>query len=110
MNTEQSPARRGTTRRKLHRRLRGIAVLVLSFLLLLPFAGPVQALPEEQVRNEPVVVSDQTEIVFTSTGPGQRVNGALPPAGATWPVDAYPATIPGGYQTENVWFAGLLNT
>ena len=111
MSAQQSPVHRpDTTRRTRRLRIRGLAAFLLSLLLLLPFAGSVNALPEEQVRNEPVVVSDQTEIIYTSNGPGQRVNGALPPAGTTWPVDRYPTSTPAGYETENVWFAGLLNT
>ena len=110
MNTEQFPARRGTTRRKLHRRVRGLAVLVLSFLLLLPFAGPVQARIGEPVRNDPVGTSDETDIVITSLGFGQAVNGALPPVGTTWPIDSYPTSIPTGYETENVDFAGIIET
>ncbi|MER2138219.1 MAG: thioester domain-containing protein, partial [Arthrobacter sp.] len=110
MNTEQSPARRGTTRRKLHGRLRGIAVLVVSFLLLLPFAGPVQARIGEPVRNDPVGTSDETDIVITSLGFGEAVNGAIPPVGATWPIDSYPTTRPAGYETENVDFAGIIET
>ncbi|MDK1360288.1 thioester domain-containing protein [Arthrobacter sp. zg-Y1219] len=30
--------------------------------------------------------------------------------GQTWPIDAYPAGVPAGYQTENVSFAGIINT
>ena len=110
MNTQQSSAHRETTNRRLRRRIKGLAVFVLALLLLLPFAGPVNASPEEQVRNEPVVISDQTEIVFTSTGPGQAVNGALPPAGATWPVNIVSHQQTAGIRNGERGFAGHLKT
>ncbi|MCC3303046.1 thioester domain-containing protein [Arthrobacter sp. zg-Y895] len=48
--------------------------------------------------------------MITSLGAGTRVSGGLPPLGQTWPIDAYPAGVPAGYQTENVNFAGIINT
>ena len=92
------------------RLVRSLIALALSLLLLLPFTAPAQALPNLGVRNAPVGLSETTDIVITSLGAGQAVDGALPPQGSTWPVTSYPTSIPAGYQTENVDFAGVINT
>ncbi|MCC3297990.1 DUF5979 domain-containing protein [Arthrobacter caoxuetaonis] len=108
MNTQKFPARRRATHSRL--RMRGLVGFVLALLLLLPFAGPVHARLDQPVRNDPVGITDRTDIVITALGDGRAVNGALPPVGATWPITSYPTSVPQGYTTENVDFAGIINT
>ncbi|MFZ3454755.1 DUF5979 domain-containing protein [Arthrobacter sp. 7Tela_A1] len=108
MKTQTPPARRGTTHSR--QRMRGLVGSALALLLLLPFAGPVHADLELPDRNDPVGITERTDIVITALGDGRAVNGALPPVGATWPITSYPTSVPSGYTTENVDFAGIINT
>ncbi|MCC9176004.1 thioester domain-containing protein [Arthrobacter sp. zg-Y179] len=78
---------------------------------MLPLGLPAQAaLDPGPLLGAPPANNSNTDIVITSLGAGTRVSGGLPPLGQTWPIDAYPAGVPAGYQTENVNFAGIINT
>ncbi|MCC3266471.1 DUF5979 domain-containing protein [Arthrobacter gengyunqii] len=85
---------------------------LLSLMFFVPMAGPAQAAPDpEPPRNEAPASDAGTDIVITSLGEGRRnISGYLPPLGATWPIDTYPTSRPAGYETENVGFAGVINT
>ncbi|WP_066302728.1 thioester domain-containing protein [Arthrobacter luteolus] len=87
-----------------------LGILVALLLLGLPLAGPAHAELGSEAPVDDPQYSANTDIVITSTGEGQAVQGALPPAGQTWPIDSYPTTIPPGYVTDNVSFAGIINT
>ncbi|MET4061551.1 hypothetical protein ABIB35_003124 [Arthrobacter sp. UYP6] len=113
MSTHPSVFRRRQSSRFFRRaaRLRGWAVLLLSLLLVAaPLAAPANARinSDGPVRNG--LPSEVTDIVITSLGAGQAVTGALPPVGAEWPVASYPTSIPPDYVTDNVSFAGIINT
>ncbi|WAP51067.1 thioester domain-containing protein [Arthrobacter sp. ATA002] len=114
MSAQQSPAFRRRHRFGTGRRPPRSGFLAGIFLALLlvaaPLGVPANATldPDAPVRNG--LISEVTDIVISSTGEGQAVSGALPPVGATWPVASYPTTIPQGYVTENVDFAGIINT
>ncbi|MBP3044048.1 thioester domain-containing protein [Arthrobacter sp. zg-ZUI227] len=94
-------------------RLRRFLVFLTGLLLMaVPLAVPVQAAVDPGPPPNEAPASDAgTDIVITSLGEGRRnVPGALPPLGTTWPIDAYPTTIPAGYERETVGFAGVINT
>ncbi|MBP3037062.1 thioester domain-containing protein [Arthrobacter sp. zg-ZUI100] len=80
--------------------------------MALPLAVPAQAAIDPEPPRGEVTASDAgTDIVITSLGEGRRnVPGALPPLGTTWPINAYPTSIPAGYESETVGFAGVINT
>ncbi|MCQ1987893.1 thioester domain-containing protein [Arthrobacter sp. zg-Y844] len=114
MSSQLSPAKRprhvfAWTRTT---RVRRILVFLLTLALAgFPLAVPAQAqIVPEPPRNEAPADAANTDIVITSLGAGRSVSGGLPPLGQTWPIDAYPAGVPAGYQTENVSFAGIINT
>ena len=112
MSAHQPPAER--RRRSPHRRLKTLAATVLLPLLLLmflPLAGPVAAEPDlPDLLEENPTYRQSTDIVITSLGAGASVRGALPPVGQTWPITSYPTRTPAGYETNNVGFAGIINT
>ena len=94
-------------------RFRSALVFLMGLLLMaVPLAAPARAAVDpEPTRNELPASDAGTDIVITSLGEGRRnVPGALPPAGTTWPINAYPASIPPGYESETVGFAGVINT
>ncbi|UWX98069.1 thioester domain-containing protein [Arthrobacter zhaoxinii] len=113
MSTQQSTRSRQLRRvRKGSRRFHSRSLLVfLLGLAMLPLGLPAQAAPDPgPILGAPPASNANTDIVVTSLGAGTRVSGGLPPVGQSWPIDAYPAGVPAGYQTENVSFAGIINT
>ncbi|CEA07359.1 hypothetical protein BN1051_00671 [Arthrobacter saudimassiliensis] len=90
--------------------LRSLLVALLAlFLVAAPLGVPAGAIFErERPRGNPIVEGPNTDLIITRTGEGQRLTGALPPVGSTWPVNQYPTSIPAGYQTDNVDFAGVI--
>ena len=80
-------------------------------MVALPPGAPAGAvLDAGPVRGNTPAFEENTDLIITSLGEGQRLTHALPPVGSTWPIDAYPATIPAGYVTDNVEFAGIINS
>ncbi|MCQ2001862.1 thioester domain-containing protein [Arthrobacter zhaoxinii] len=113
MSTQQTTRSRKLRRvRDRSRRFRSRSLLIfLLGLAMLPLGLPAQAAPDPgPILGAPPASNANTDIVVTSLGAGTRVSGGLPPLGQTWPIDAYPAGVPAGYQTENVSFAGIINT
>ncbi|MDM7990418.1 thioester domain-containing protein [Arthrobacter sp. zg-Y877] len=113
MSTQQTPRSRQPRRvRDGSRRFRSRSLLVfLLGLAMLPLGLPAQAAVDPgPLLGAPPGSNTNTDIVITSLGAGTRVQGGLPPLGQTWPIDAYPDGVPAGYQTENVSFAGIINT
>jgi len=87
-----------------------MAALSVVAMAALPLGGAAQArVPDEaQVIDSPD--GPNTDIVFTSTGPGQSISGGQPAAAITPdPTAAYPASPPAGYTGIST-FAGILNT
>ncbi|MBD7994537.1 Cys-Gln thioester bond-forming surface protein [Arthrobacter sp. Sa2CUA1] len=114
MSADQSSDSAARQRQRPHRsEARAATLLAVLFSLLvlgLPLAGTAHAeLGSEAPVDDPQYTAD-TDIVITSTGESQAVQDALPPAGQTWLIDSYPASIPPGYVTDNASFAGIINT
>lgn len=97
-------------------RRRGLWSILLAALLsmafFVPMAGPANAVIDPgPPPNRGQAEDPNTDIFITSTGAGvNNVPGGLPPAGTTWPINAYPTSIPADYQRETVGFAGIINT
>lgn len=87
-----------------------LGLVLAAFMVALPPGAPAGAVidPDARVRNANPAFEANTDLIITRLGEGQRLTGALPPAGSTWPIDAYPSTIPSGYESENVGFAGVI--
>ncbi|MCC3277023.1 thioester domain-containing protein [Arthrobacter sp. zg-Y20] len=94
-------------------RFRSVLVFLTGLLLMVvPLAVPAQAVIDPgPPPNQAPIADANTDIVITSTGAGvSNVPGALPPVGTSWPITAYPTSIPSGYERETVGFAGIINT
>lgn len=87
-----------------------LGVLLAVLMVAAPLSVPASASPEAAPISEDDSYGPNTDIVITRTAEGQSLTGALPPVGATWPVTSYPTSIPAGYETDNVDFAGVIVT